>query len=345
MTTDSTGWGHETVLDCLNGVFSMLDEMDGGSAPLQLWHYTNAEALLNIVQSRTMYFTHYRYLNDSAEVVQFTDISREIALEELGRLGHDRPLDEYIEVKSFDDLVLNFWSIVAGERDLTFQYAAYIASFSEDNDLLGQWRAYADDGHGYSIGFSVESILDSIQTGASFRLYRVLYDPNNQRAVARYVMGSILTKCKSHWEIAESDKDKQLVVENAIFMLRMLSATFAPMFKHPAFADEREWRLVVLGRGTPSAAIRQLFSKVAPATTIAKAKSDISNIKVRNRMGSLVLFTTMELGVANGEHPVNEIRLGPKNDMDCEREALHIILHSAGLWGKVKLSESSVPMR
>ena len=46
------------------------------------------------------------------------------------------------------------------EKTLEF----FIASFSRDRDDLGQWRAYADDGRGFAIGFSP-------------RLFKVLDEP------------------------------------------------------------------------------------------------------------------------------------------------------------------------
>ncbi|MDP3829870.1 MAG: DUF2971 domain-containing protein, partial [Ignavibacteriaceae bacterium] len=47
-----------------------------------------------------------------------------------------------------------------------------IASFSGDGDLLSQWRAYADDGKGFSIGLDASYINDYFPV----RLKKVLYN-------------------------------------------------------------------------------------------------------------------------------------------------------------------------
>lgn len=36
------------------------------------------------------------------------------------------------------------------------KFSPYVCCFSEDGDMLSQWRGYANDGHGFSIGFNSE---------------------------------------------------------------------------------------------------------------------------------------------------------------------------------------------
>lgn len=43
--------------------------------------------------------------------------------------------------------------------------------FSLNGDVLSQWRAYADDGHGYAIGFDATTLLK-----LPIRPLKVLYD-------------------------------------------------------------------------------------------------------------------------------------------------------------------------
>jgi Protein of unknown function (DUF2971) len=70
----------------------------------------------------------------------------------------------------------------------------FVASFSTEKDDLGQWRAYADDGRGFAIGFdpkSLGSIGGSLEAGEHARYYGpVVYGENtiqvrNRAAIER----------------------------------------------------------------------------------------------------------------------------------------------------------------
>lgn len=60
---------------------------------------------------------------------------------------------------------------------------------SEQPDILSQWRGYADDGKGFSVGFS-KAYLDELARNAksieySFHLERVLYNPFEHEAALK----------------------------------------------------------------------------------------------------------------------------------------------------------------
>lgn len=111
---------------------------------------------------------------------------------------------------------------------------AFAICFSECGDLLSQWRGYADDGRGVAIGFDFNKLNTEFNneiTKKYLGISKVIYDEVKQEEM-------LLNKFN---EILEYNIDNCKKYEEAI---RILESDFAPIFKNPAFSEEKEWRLV-----------------------------------------------------------------------------------------------------
>lgn len=107
-----------------------------------LYHYTDGRGLKGILESGRIWFTDYRHLNDPSEVLQGMEFARDVA-RHLRASADPRArlfLDCFIDMFRHENI------------ETTLQF--YIASFSREHDDLGQWRAYADNGRGFAIGFA-----------------------------------------------------------------------------------------------------------------------------------------------------------------------------------------------
>ena len=58
----------------------------------------------------------------------------------------------------------------------------FVSCFSADGDVLSQWRAYADDGHGFAIGFAPAEFAilqgEAIPNGS---ICKMIYGPDGER--------------------------------------------------------------------------------------------------------------------------------------------------------------------
>jgi hypothetical protein len=117
-------------------------EQDANTIDAPLYHYTNGIGLRKILESGRIWFTDYRHMNDPSELTHGIDMARDQArLLGNGADGRVRMFLEYfLDLFRHDNL--------AGKLEF------YIASFSRARDDLGQWRAYADNGRGFAIGFA-----------------------------------------------------------------------------------------------------------------------------------------------------------------------------------------------
>src|SRR3954470_9187707 len=105
------------------------------AAPDILYHYTRLDAFKAIVAHRLLWLSDIAKMNDAKERLWISEVFQRIwgarakAGEGVSEAGH-----------YFYDFQLDTTPV-------------FICCFSEDGDLLSQWRAYTDDGRGVAIGF------------------------------------------------------------------------------------------------------------------------------------------------------------------------------------------------
>jgi hypothetical protein len=201
-----------------------------------------------------------------------------------------------------------------------------LACFSLDADVLGQWRAYADDGRGFAIGFSAKQM----QNIPFKRQLRVLYD---ESALLSELTGNL----KHIYEVEKStgfkygDQFKRHLYGMAIDLCA---------YKNPAFQEEKEIRLVhVCG------VIAGKSKKIVPAGALSPDGKRLSKpLKTHFRMskGVLVPYVIVEYSNKGAVAPIKEIVLGPQN-RNSESD-IEIFLNTIGLTD-ITVRRSNAPYR
>jgi hypothetical protein len=254
------------------------EETKSQPEPKLLYHYTTQEGLLGILGIGKIWATHIRYLNDTSEGRIFTKLlrdelsqrsqdelnqraatgseeppSRLMMLAQLMGLSVDHPECQIqCAHKEVLDLGLNAFSWIAAQD-------TFVASFSEQGDLLSQWRAYSGETGGYSVGFT-RSYLKSV--GGHFLESRreSFYDDSNPLVACRYCDKQEEESLKRKIEqivdsyVTEADQVKWQTIPEIMEGLTTLGAIakrhFFPLGKRraitkdQAFREEAEWRLV-----------------------------------------------------------------------------------------------------
>ncbi|MCG9026741.1 DUF2971 domain-containing protein [Laribacter hongkongensis] len=186
------------------------------SIPNVLYHYTDINALISIIQNKKIWLSSARNLNDKKEI----DWSLDILVSYCKKLL----LDERIT----QDNKMLLEGLISHQ-----QPKPYICSMSERPDVLSQWRAYGDDGVGVSIGFNSKVLPDIGFYGESNRgfspldLHKVIYDYRIQLET----MSSFV-----HF-LMDSVGEDNVFLKDAIHFV-------ASAFKNDAFCEEREYRIV-----------------------------------------------------------------------------------------------------
>jgi len=106
----------------------------------KIYHYTNFGALVNILQSSSLWLSHSSCLNDLSE----------------GRHGIQK-IAEYLRKHPKDKRYFNFFKRNNLREAMDFamkKEGFYVISFCQNGDLLSQWRAYGGDGSGVALGIN-----------------------------------------------------------------------------------------------------------------------------------------------------------------------------------------------
>ncbi|MES3007091.1 MAG: DUF2971 domain-containing protein [Pseudomonadota bacterium] len=172
---------------------------------------------------------------------------------------------------------------------------------SKKEDMLSQWRGYADDGMGFSIGFTEEFLRNtSWQDAIHFK--DVVYDLKAQEALLKPIFEIVEEAIRAQassgslGELLEGDVDgyeERLRAESQIssfFSQRFFDLAWSERFtlKHAAFQEEEESRL-----------IHVLSAKTFP------------HVRFRPDRGKLMPY--IENDIPNGVRAVESVFVGPKN--------------------------------
>ena len=216
--------------------------------PTRLWHYTSSDGLISILRSREIWASNISFLNDTKEIEHAVDYAKNAISNRVNR--GNLTVDEISFLES-----LARASGTAAKR-------YYVASFSEDQDLLSQWRAYCPPGGGYSLGLPSEQLV-AVAEDQQFLLAPCIYDHRTQYKILSEITESFLAIYRERLRsTADADKLKNdLSWEFAQHITR-----FGPTLKHPTFKEEREWRLIspMLQEPHPQLDFRGSATRVVP---------------------------------------------------------------------------------
>lgn len=156
--------------------------------------------------------------------------------------------DEY---KLHTDFVNNAFDSKFNETSLNF----YVTCFSEEPDLLSQWRGYANDACGVSIGFSTESF---------YPLARSIHSSYNFSQV-RYSLDDLYDQIKNYTTEKIKENFTGDYKKDSLVLMNIVDTTLSTilynsiLYKNPNFSEEKEWRLVY----NPFGNIRRIMDKTS----------------------------------------------------------------------------------
>ncbi|MDP3820963.1 MAG: DUF2971 domain-containing protein [Burkholderiales bacterium] len=200
--------------------------------PELLFHYTNSSGMRGILESSRLWATSYRFLNDASEVAYGMNMFESLVQARLP--------------KAQNDVVAEFLGRTAHTANaFDGMFDCYIACFCERDDLLNQWRVYANTGGGYALGLKASEIgrrWGQLSPTQDFVLRKVVYDEGLQKKLIAEVLdltSTILSDATQGVSVADANN----LIARCCQFVRSEVADYVLCFKHPAFAVEEEWRL------------------------------------------------------------------------------------------------------
>ena len=285
--------------------------------PSTLWHYTSHAAFQGIVTSRRIWATEYRFLNDREEFLHARELAQKLVDEEPEYVGEQFPAREY--VRKAVDIVFNT-GYLHEER-----LRVMVASFSEEGDQLSQWRGYANDSRGVSIGLDLRHLRPPSEVGTAVTFAPCVYEHSDKCALLKAAFAHYRAGLQEWWEslvrlarkrrhegvtpdprfgqnlVSEHQEELKAVLTRSHATLQFDLLRAAPLLKNESFSEEREWRLVLPLRALPK----------LPA---------IHPLEFRSTRDSLVPYIPYPLNRPGEEGPIacTDLILGPGSHSSAE---------------------------
>ena len=273
-----------------------------------LYHYTDLNAFLSIIQQRKLWLTGVFNLNDSQEIYW--------ALNKIKERLHD------VRNKCGDNNARDLWEMI--ENNST---EAYICSLSSDGDRLSQWRAYGQNGTGIAIGFKEKSLPQFARRPylvmpieESISLQKIIYSDSEQEEMITQVLKPLL------------DRGKSAKLTDPVLMVAAIElSALTSIFKNHAFHEECEWRIV----HRPLEFEKRDNESADVILSISPPKHRVSG-------GKLVTYYEYSFDNIEYKDIFLEIILGPK--CEASERDLSIFLMQHGL-ESIKIKKSSASNR
>lgn len=197
--------------------------------PEFLYHYTNYNGANGIITSKSFRLTKMSYLNDLSELRH--------AIKLLKQRIRRRCNKAIIQQNS------DYLNEISNQIDSFSSTNICVGSFCEDRDILSQWRAYGNDGHGVALGFKTSSLIAS-DKNVDINLWKCVYDHSDKHLIIDQLIELLLQNF-------EAINQKNLDGQNLKKALNKLKGRFnytflkvASVLKHTTFKEEQEWRLI-----------------------------------------------------------------------------------------------------
>jgi len=255
----------------------------------KLYHYTSQAGLLGIVNHKQLWFTNIHYMNDSTEYSYSLQVIMDV-IKDLYGFGED---------EKFLELFPNNEDI---EPIFTF-------SLSENGDLLSQWRGYCPNG-GYSISFfnnqNFWQMSQMIKTNNLF-IGECLYD---KYRIEEFVKKKVVELVPEEFKARKEEEEKHGRLKGWLLKLydKIIKNTlkYAPLIKHPAFQEEKEWRIVANYAEHKNTLRIRLYKQDNIANTLSVVQSlpfDDLFDKLVFRQGKSFLIPYLEIPLIETKEP------------------------------------------
>ena len=288
-----------------------------------IFHYASLETFKSIIENHCIWLCDIQKSNDPTERTYFEHVLLKVI---------DDLLANPSEIKSFSPYAEK--ALVTFKNTYRNQHPnippIYSASFSLAGDLLGQWRAYANDGAGVSIGFERDFFGKVFAGRDGWTIWYGLQDA--------------ISTCKSQIIRTLQDfspKTDEITYTHDFTLSLLQFMDYKNIFyKHECFREEQEFRIVYRN------GIRNYEN---PKTNISLFTSVVKDIPAdsgfvlsqrRYRISNNRLSSYYELSFENIRE---QIILGPKCQTDPSD--IRLFLQDNGYYSDIPIQRSEIPYR
>lgn len=306
------------IVECSSRCEEILDEVgthaDTVRTPLTAYHYTDGPGLFGVLESGVIRMTDIFGLNDPTELLHGVRHAHEILIAEAAK-AHPAAIVFAKKFSAFPDALPSIAHM-------------FVSSFSHNGDDLGQWRGYGSNGHGFALGFDNQLLEERFILRGGKRItnnstFSIRYDDEALRAVHQRLVQEVfplieLPQGRNLDNSIINEFMKQLSIQLSLCVVRA-----ALFFKHPAYQNEAEYRLLHM----------------------RPIDDPLPDLKLRARGHSLIRFTEFDWYTADRPQ-LREVVLGPALNESAARPFVMECLRHAGIDpSSIRIWKSGIPYR
>jgi hypothetical protein len=241
---------------------AFVNTIEAKKPPPVVYHYTNDAGFAGIIESGQLWFSDIFALNDPSELRHGLGI----AIDRLKSMSTDaRP-----EIATFASMFERF------DFDAGIEAAGhfFICCFSADGDDLGQWRAYADNGQGFALGFDTSSLEHAFakKKGKPVKqhsTFHVTYDDDELARIQASLVDLIDPLISLPRTTRVRGNSLHAYMMDLLIYHSMNVVRGVMFFKHEAYRNEKEYRF------------QQLFRRDKAAPDVKYRRRDTSLVRYR----------------------------------------------------------------
>jgi hypothetical protein len=284
------------------------------SLPDVLYHYTNADAAISILQNKSIWASDARFMNDSSELEHAKSLALNTIELTKANLLNGRDLDgEYLD------------RIIASLPKYNPEQV-FVSCFSSKPNILSQWRNYAQDGEGYCIGFDSKILIRSLSEqylNHVSTLTPVLYEEAPFSLTFSKIINTSLKLFRE--KVNETSRYGNHIGLWASLICPHIVQMF-PKVKHEAFYEEFEWR-----------------ATCSPLSGTAKLTGK-EYLQFRSGRYGITPYIEFKLENHIYDGLIKEIHIGPTAKKDISKYAMESLLQVAG-YKNIEIIASELPLR
>lgn len=238
--------------------------------PETVYHYTDAAGLYGMLVNKKLWLTDYRFLNDTTEFSHIYSFLNELRTSILSQ-------------DHLSDAMRRLLAAISYEKVDGLE--SFVFSCSQERDDLSQWRGYANEGQGFTIGFDGPRLHSlSIPSDAEFGFAKVDYDGREQNLALSRSINELSSQIEKD---VKKGADIELLIELASNAFDDICLNRGALSKHSSFKAEQEWRMI--------------------------SYQDKSSAGIKIRVSGKKLIPYLEIDVCGTEKslPIKSIGIGP----------------------------------
>lgn len=223
MTRDWSEYFHQIADRWVDDVYAPKAEQ----IPLSVYHYTDAQGLEGMLRTGKIWLTDYSFLNDQSEIKHTRDIASYVV--------------EARANKARNDVLRKLYHEISDYQASEYKCRVCVFSLSQRRDDLSQWRGYAREGMGFTIGLDAHEIAMASKSSGRFSFFKIDYSKIRQDNSIKSFLIMI------EREVARLTKlypeEMNLILDGASSEFAWAVEQRAAANKHKSFRVESEWRI------------------------------------------------------------------------------------------------------